>query len=221
MVLVKVFEDAFEGAEVLLTAHTPDTGIGWTAILGNPVNTARIDDPGDGTVVQPYHSGASSINSFAINVSESQNDAQKAVFVFGEPSFNRALGVQLQDGTTDTDGYRFAWSSSNDRFQLRRLDNSSATTLGSDILDATVVSTDILEIEITASGGITTRKNGGDVHTGITDENHTGGLPGLMLNKSFTVDGPDDFEGWLEAAPPVGGFFSRTYYDQHLGGGSN
>lgn len=23
------------------------------------------------------------------------------------------------------------------------------------------------------------------------------------------------------AAPPVGGFFSRTYYDQHLGGGSN
>lgn len=198
-----VFDDPFtEGSDTNLPLHTPNTkGLGWTVIIGNPKTNTRVD-AGTGTAVSPGGGGGGGPNYFAISVSESQTDAQRATFVIGTDHINeQTICVQLQDGSTGADGYRTRYATGAGELILSRVDDGAFTALGTDIA-VTVVGGEVLELEIDASGNLTVRLDSVDKNT-ATDTNHTGGLPGIGLAKGFSADGIDDFKAWLDVA--VGG----------------
>lgn len=203
MALQLVFNDTFtEASDTSLTAHTPDTGLGWTA-LTNSAATNAIVSSAEGVLEQPWYAAAG--NSFyVISVSESQNNGQAAELKINESSKTQ-VGVQLQDGATGVNGYVVEIDTGNVR--LLRLDESvEALLVGS---FETAANGDTLKITIDASGNLEVFHNTVSVIT-HTDATYTGGLPGVSINKT-SLDNGDNFSAWLDDAGGGGDTTAPTF----------
>lgn len=204
MALAQVFEDPFtEASDTDVEDHTPNTqGLGWTAIVGNGGTNAKIDAASDSVVAI-----SSGLDYYAISVTEAQDDGQKSQFVLGDNTLgNQYCCVQLQDGSTLPDGYRFKYSVGPKKLKLQRIDNGSLTALGTDV-GMTLSGGEVVELEIDASGNLTLRIDSVDKHS-ATDTNHIGGLAGFGIQQTVSAVGIDDFKAWLDVA--AGGAISGS-----------
>lgn len=201
MAFVEQFHDTFTEAvaDVLLTAHTPDTGIGWSVTAGSAGNNAKIDFATD-VGYQPYHGGSLDYNGYIANISGAWADDQRASRKLQTISNSEKtlVAVRLQEDaiTAKANGYGGSWKSN--FWRLYRLDSGLEVQIGT-FYDNAPLATDVVMVEAV---GTTIRlfKNGVEIISATDATHSSGGSPSLALQRSGspTAAAFDDFRGFDE-----------------------
>ena len=202
MALTELFFDTFtDTAGTLLTAHTPDTGLGWTSLVGNVATNAQIGS--DGTAVQPFHN-LTGDNYYTANTAQAETLHQRIEVIHGSTAVTRVC-LRLRNGSTAADGIFIEFSSAINRVKIFSVTNAVATEIAASFSALTVPAGATCIATITASNAVTASVNGTSVDwaSGVTEftvNGHDAGKFGWLGRKSYTTGGIDSFKGFYDVA---------------------
>lgn len=223
MALTELFLDTFtDTSGTLLTAHTPDTGLGWTSLAGNVATNAQIGS--DGTAVQPFHNGTGD-NYYTANTTEAETLHQSIEVIHGSTAVTRVC-LRLRNGSTAADGIFIEFSSAINRVKIFSVTNAVATEIAASFSALTVPAGATCVATITAANAVTASVNGTPVDwsSGVTEftvAGHDAGKFGWLGRKSYTTGGITSFRGFYDVGgggPTAYSITCDTVTDTHSAG---
>ena len=203
MALTQIFYDTFTdttGTDILV--HTPDTGVGWSAIVGNadPDNT-QIGS--DGTLVQPFHNGTQR-NYFAINAAQPATANQQVSAVYNGATVR--LCLRLNNGSSSANCVLVEFSNSLNRTDIIVVSEGVRTALTNRSAFGAIVVGAVCRAQIDESNNVYAWIDDVPVDwsqdLGQFDYNVASapisGAVGWCGVKSYSTGGADNFTAWYD-----------------------
>jgi len=205
MAITQVFNDTFTDTDLtLLTAHTPEQGLGWSPIIGNGGTNARING---GTLVQPFYNPTAS-SYYTADTTESPTLAQEIEFTFSVAAGRTGrVCLRLRDGTTSANCILVEFSTALNNVRIFSV-IEGATTLVAESLNAAGLLVDgvLCKAAVDASNTVTARIASTDITfntSTIVSGHDVAGKFGWRGVKSYDTNGIDSFTGFYDAAGPT------------------
>ena len=200
MAITQVFNDTFTDTDLtLLTAHTPEQGLGWSPIIGNGGTNARING---GTLVQPFYNPTAS-SYYTADTTESPTLAQEIEFTFSvATSRTGRVCLRLRDGTTSANCILVEFSTALNNVRIFSVIEGATTLVAESLNAAGLLVDDVLcKAAVDASNLVTARIASTDITfnaSTIVSGHDVSGKFGWRGVKSYDTNGISSFTGFYD-----------------------
>jgi hypothetical protein len=207
MSLTQYFYDSFTAtAGTLLLDHAPDTGLGWSAVIGNGGTNAQI--AADGTLVQPFYSPTPR-SYFTADTAQAPTLAQQVSGIYGTATVR--LCLRLSGGSSLANCVLIEFNAGLNSVVISSVVEGVITQLASRGAGGALVAGANCRVRIDESNNVAAWINDVGVEwvfgSGNFEFNVSGapssGAVGWCGTKSYTSGGISEFRGFYDGESPA------------------
>jgi hypothetical protein len=207
MALTEYFYDSFTAESgTLLLNHIPDTGLGWSAVIGNGGANARI--AADGTLVQPFYNPPAR-SYFTADTAQAPTLTQQVSGVYGTAVVR--LCLRLSGGSSSATCLLIEFNAALNNVVMRSVVEGVETQLVSQGAGGAITAGANCRVRIDESNNVAAWINDVGVEwafgSGSFEFNVSGapssGAVGWCGTKSYTTGGISEFRGFYDGESPA------------------